>query len=95
MGEVVDLGEHNADEEGPDIDTSDFSVRPAIVPTEFGVAQGRLNNGELVTILNIITPTGMHVTFWPNDSALKLASELRSVGRMTAAGLVKPGSDVV
>lgn len=66
------------------------TIQPGIVPTAWYVQQATLGDGTICTVLNLVTPTGMHITFWPGDGAAVLGKELQRAGRATAAGFLLP-----
>ena len=66
-------------------------VFPALVPAQWRVGQVVLTNSEgedpvLCVVMEVRTPTGIHVTFWPDDSAVRLGEELIKFGGPTAEG---------
>lgn len=66
-------------------------VQPQIVPAGYRFMQVPSNEGgHVATILELHTPTGVHVTFWPDESGLAFAGEFLKVARATAAGLILP-----
>lgn len=67
-----------------------LEVPPGLVPTQYVIEQVGLANGMIATILSLYTPTGVHITFWPEDSAVGFGKEMLATGQATKSGLILP-----
>lgn len=67
-----------------------FLVPPMLVPAAYRFRQIRGSDGSLAMALEIHSPTGVCVTFWPGESAEQFGAEMLKVGRATKAGLELP-----
>lgn len=76
-------------------------VMPGLLPVEYRVMQVILGeDGDdplMAVMLELRTPAGIHMTFWPADTAIGLAQMLFEQGEPTSRGEVAPpppGADV-
>lgn len=75
----------------PDPDSDEFMIPPTIVPTGYRLRQVESHDGKAMAVaLEIHTPIGVHVTFWPADIATSFGEELKSVGSACKVGLRLP-----
>ena len=68
-----------------------FEVFPGLVSVQWRTEQVTLLNPEgedpmLCVMLELRTPTGMHITFWPEDTAVVIGERLLELGRATGLG---------
>ena len=77
-------GALDEDEEGS------YEVFPALVPVQWDTRQVYLEDGALAVMLKLRTSTGIHITFWPEDTAIPLGRRLLELGVSTAEGRVRP-----
>lgn len=66
-----------------------FLVKPNIVPSAYRFLQVQ-GPDHIALVLELHTPTGMHITFWPGKSGEQFAAEMLKAGRATASGLILP-----
>lgn len=74
----------------PDPDDG-FMIAPTIVPTGYRLRQVEASDGSGVAMaLELHTPTGVFITFWPADIAASMGAEIKSVGDACKVGLRLP-----
>lgn len=81
------MSENGQESEAPE----QSSVLPGLVPTQWNAVQATLTGDGpdlLCVMLEVRTPTGVHITFWPEDTALTLGQRLLELGQATAQGAV-------
>lgn len=79
---------------GSEIQQPEINIRahipPNIVPTSYVFKQVQGNDGSIAMVLELHTPSGIHITFWPEGSGETFAAEMLRVARATKAGMVLP-----
>lgn len=69
----------------------DGQVFPGLVPVQWFARQvvlGGDGDDLLAVMVELRTPTGIHITFWPEDTAVGFAARLLELAQATAEGVV-------
>lgn len=62
-----------------------ITVPPQPVPVQSVVSQAEVN-GQAMVMLQLATPAGLHVTFWPVEDARHLADQIRQMATPLTLG---------